>query len=106
MPASDALKNLRSSSYGADKPSDDKPEAEGEKSEMSRIIALTDDEKQAFAQAKPGEDLVCEVHGTLEDDGFHVMSVSAPNGGSYGTDEKDMAQQVAGRVMPGMQMPG
>lgn len=106
MPASDVLKNFRDKGYSP-KGDDSKDEGmdSGEENSTPRIISLTDDEKQAFEQAKPGEDLACEVHGTLEQDGhFHVMSVS-PMGGdkSYGG-EQEMAGQVAQRVMPSMPM--
>ena len=74
----------------------------GEENSTSRTIKLSDDEQKSFAQAQPGEDLACEVHGTLESDGhFHVMSVSPMGGGSsYGDQEKEMAGQVAQRVQP------
>lgn len=109
MSAVDELKNLRAKGYsGKTSTIDGDKEGmdSGERNSTPRIISLTDDEQKAFAQAKPGEDLACEVHGSLEDDGhFHVMSV-VPLQGSYGqeqgTDENQMAGQVAQRVMPGI----
>ncbi len=106
MAASDFLKSFRGQGYkGSGNPGEMKKEGmdSGEQNSTSRIIKLTDDEQQAFASANPGEDLACEVHGTLEKDGhFHVMSV-APMGGaeSYGG-ENEMAGDVAKSVMPGM----
>lgn len=107
MAASDFLKKFRkedSGDTGGEKPSLGKPEESGEK--MSRELKLTGDEMKAFADAQPGQDLACEVHGTLEGDGrFRVMSVSPVGGGeSYGgPDENGMAQAIAQRVSPGMQ---
>jgi hypothetical protein len=73
---------------------------EDEPNETPRIIALTDEEQKSFDQAKPGEDIACEVHGNLESDGhFHVLSVGPLKGQSYGND--DMAKEVMQRVMPG-----
>lgn len=106
MPAVDALKSFRSNGYGS-KPEPENGEKTGmdsaEENSTSRIIKLSDDEQKAFANAKPGDDLACEVHGTLEDDGhFHVMSLAPMGGGdSYG-DDKEMAGQVMQRVMPGV----
>lgn len=106
MAASDYLKNFRSKgapSVGAEKK--DEGMDSGEENSTSRIIKLTDDEQKAFEKSQPGEDLSCEVHGTLESDGhFHVMSVSPLGGGpSYGG-EQEMAGQVAQRVSPQMPM--
>lgn len=103
MPAADVLKTLRGSAYQKSSP-DEKGMDAGEPNETPRIISLTDDEKKAFEQAKPGDDLACEMHGNLEEDGhFHVMSVAPMGGGAQpGVDEKQMAGQVAERVMPGM----
>lgn len=105
MPAVDELKSFRGKDYSSKK--DDKSDEgmdSGESNETPRIISLTDDEQKAFLQAKPGEDLACEVHGSLEEDGhFHVMSV-APMGGQPGYGgEKEMAGMVAQRVMPTIQ---
>jgi len=100
MSTVDVLKSYRNKDYG--EKSDPKEGMDsGEKVETPRIISLTDDEKKVFAQAKPGEDLACEVHGTMEEDGhFHVMSVG-PLGGDKGAgSEQEMAGQVAQRVMP------
>lgn len=99
MPASDVLKTLRGNGYG--KTSDPKPDDgmdSGEENETPRLIKFTDDEQKAFAQAKPGEDLVCEVHGSLDGEGmFRVMSIGPMNGGN---DEMAMAGQVAQKVQP------
>lgn len=71
----------------------------GVENSTSRIIKLSDEEQKSFQEAKSGEDLSCEVHGTLEEDGhFHVMSVSPMNGGASSEDE--MANQVAQKVTP------
>jgi hypothetical protein len=104
MPLDDILKKFRDKDYSSDK-KEDKGMDSGEKNETPRIISLTDDEKQNFAQAKPGEDLACEMHGTLEDDGhFHVMSVSPMGGGESEEDGmQKMSQMVAQRVQPTMQ---
>jgi len=100
MSASDELKAYRQKGY-AEKRTDEGMDS-GDTHETPRIISLTDDEKKAFEQAKPGDDLACEVHGTLEADGhFHVMSVSPMGGGA--SDGDDMASEVAERVMPGIQ---
>jgi len=109
VPFSDYLKKFRKNDYSA-KPDDDAKKGTGDKGEdspdeMSREIKLTDDEMQAFKDSQPGSDLACEVHGTIESDGkFRVMSVSPLGGGeSYG-DENGMAQQVAKRVTPTVQI--
>lgn len=82
---------------------DDKESDSGEKNQVSRIINLTDDEMKTFQGTHPGEDLACEVHGTLEDDGhFHVMSVQ-PLGGAKDYGEQGMAGQIAQRVTPTIQ---
>ena len=104
MAAVDELKNLRNKDYSSKghSTSGDGMDS-GERNSTPRIISLTDDEQKAFAQAKPGEDLACEVHGSLESDGhFHVMSVSPLGGSSYGS-ENEMAGQVAQKVMPQIQ---
>ena len=106
MAAADYLKSFRDKG-GPSKGEPDKKEGmdSGEENKTPRIISLTDDEKQAFAQAKPGEDLSCEVHGTLESDGhFHVMSVSPLGGGEKYGSEEGMADQVAKRLTPSMPM--
>lgn len=104
MAAVDELKNLRSKGYSPKesfgKPDQNSGKPEEDESSTTRIIKLTDDEQKTFSGSKPGEDLTCEVHGSLEDDGhFHVMSVSPMNGASDYT-EQGMAGQVAQRVMP------
>ncbi len=103
MAATDFLKKFRDKGYspGGDD-AKDKGMDSGEENSTSRIIKLSDDEQKKFAQAKPGEDLVCEVHGSLEEDGhFHVMTVDPMGGGSYGgNSEQEMAGQVAQRVQP------
>lgn len=106
MSASDFLKNYREKGYSgqmSDRPEEDKKNGmdSREENSTSRIIKLTDDEQKKFAQANPGDNLACEVHGTIEKDGhFHVMSVDPMNGAdSYGG-EGEMAGQVAQKVMP------
>ena len=70
----------------------------GEKNSTSRIIKLSDEEQKSFEGAKPGEDLECVMHGTLEEDGhFHVMSVGPKE---QGMEENDMANMVAQKVTP------
>ncbi len=107
MAFSDYLKKFRKDDYsgnpGKDKTEPGKPE---KSAEMSREIKLTDDEMQAFKDAQPGSDLACEVHGTIESDGrFRVMSVSPLGGGeNYGGDENGMAQAIAQKVTPGIQV--
>lgn len=106
MGFSDYLKKFRKDDYSG-KSSDDKSEGKPEESgpEMSREIRLTDDESQAFKDAKPGSDLSCEVHGTLESDGrFRVMSVSPMGGAEEYGDENGMAQQIAQKVTPTVQI--
>ena len=94
MAVTDELKNMRGGGYMS-KP--DKGMDSGKENSTSRIIKLSDDEQKAFAQAKPGEDLECVVHGTLEEDGhFHVMSVNPPEGQSYG--EEPQASDIAQRM--------
>lgn len=104
----DYLKKFRGSGYSGKSDKAEIPEESDENPDQkSRIINLTDDEKKAFEGTKPGEDLGCEVHGSLQEDGsFNVMSVS-PLGGKpgYGSEE-EMAGAVAGKVMPGMPMGG
>jgi hypothetical protein len=100
MAVTDELKNIRGKGYG------DKPDAKaskgmdsGEENSTSRIIKLSDEEQKAFAQAKPGEDLECVIHGTLEEDGhFHVMSVGPKD--QMSQEEPDMASLVAQKVSP------
>lgn len=106
MPASDVLRNLRGKGYSDNsKPSTEKGMDSGEPNSTSRIIKLSDDEQKYFADSHPGEDLACEVHGSLESDGhFHVMTVSPLNGESYGEENQDdMAKQVMTRVQPNVQ---
>jgi hypothetical protein len=103
MPVSDELKNLRKKDYLSKSDKGEDGMDSGIQNSTPRIIALTDDEKKSFESAKPGEDLACEVHGTLESDGkFRVMSVS-PTGLSAEKGEDDMATQVAQRVSPTIQ---
>ena len=105
MSAVEELKSMRGKGYRAQASDFKSPEAEP-KEEMGtpRIISLTDVEKKSFEGVKPGQDLTCEVHGTMEGDHFHVMSVSPPQGGGYGSeDENKMAGMVAQRVMPTIQ---
>ncbi len=107
MAASDFLKKFRNGD--AEKPEKDNPESDKpeEPQGMSRELKLTGDEQKAFADAKPGQDLACEVHGTLEQDGrFRVMSVSPMGGGQGygGEDQAGMAQAIAQRVQPSVQI--
>ena len=103
----DELKTFRKKDYSSGGAGGEDKSKEGmdsgEPNSTPRIIKLSEDEQKAFAQAKPGEDLACEVHGSLEEDGkFRVMSVS-PLGGGQDYGEDDMAKQVATRVMPTIQ---
>lgn len=108
MAVADFLKKFRKGGDAPDEKDDSKKMEGSEKpEEMSREIKLTDDEMKAFQGSKPGEDLGCEVHGMLESDGrFRVMSVSPSGGGeSYGgNDQAGMAQQIAQKVSPGIQV--
>lgn len=94
MAVADELKNIRGGGYLS---KSDNGMDSGKENKTPRIIKLSDDEQKSFAQAKPGEDLECIVHGTLEEDGhFHVMSVSPPEGESYGEEASpdDIAQRM------------
>ena len=105
MAYADALKKYRDSGKDGSMP-DKKDEGmdSDEQNSTTRIIKLSDDEQKAFASANPGEDLACEVHGSLEKDGhFHVMSVQ-PMGGAGSYDESKMAGQVAQLVRPETQI--
>jgi hypothetical protein len=90
MAVSDALKSFRKGDYGDDKGKEEKP--------SSRVINLTDDEAKELMpyQEKfgPGEEMVIEATGKLEDGHFHVMSVKYAQGGGPESDE-DM-KKVAG----------
>ncbi|HEX9504267.1 MAG TPA: hypothetical protein VF974_08205 [Patescibacteria group bacterium] len=110
MPATDVLRTYRDKGYASTSPgnpdnSSGKKDGmdSGEQNQMPRIIKFTDDESKAFAQAKPGEDLACEVHGTLDGEGgFRIMSVAPLAGASAPAgSEQDMAGQVMQKVMPG-----
>lgn len=103
MPATDVLKNFRQKNYASTSTDDAGKGMDSEKpNETPRIIKLTDEEAKAFANAKPGEDLACEVHGSMDGEGgFRVMSVGPMPGGNYGgDDEQKMAGQVMQRVVP------
>lgn len=93
MPVSDVLKNFRGSGYSQE------PEGKEKGGDGPRVIRLTDDEMKEvsqYANAKPGEEVTCEISGRLEKDGhFHVMSVRPTGGGM--NEEKDMAAEVAGQ---------
>lgn len=98
----DFLKKFRNADYSGKK-GDEASEPEGQEEnadEKPRIIALTSDEMQAFQGSQAGADLVCEVHGSMEDGKFHVMSVAPMNKEpGYGS-EQEMAGQIAQRVQP------
>lgn len=97
MPASDFLKNFRGKGY------EDSKEEDGKDNEVhSRTLSLTDDEKKYFEGAPPGEDVACEVHGKLGEDGKLMVMTISPMNQAPGEDE--MAGQVAQKVMPGMPM--
>lgn len=110
MAVADYLQKFRKGGYGSPDKGSDAP-AGDDKPSTPRIISLTDDEKKEpyFTNAKPGEDLVCEVHGTLESDGhFHVMSVH-PMGQAGQTEgaadsNQQMAEQVMNKIAPPMRM--
>jgi hypothetical protein len=113
MPASDYLKEARDDGYPAtkspQKADDDDPD---ESPTTSRIIKLSDEEMKQFQNSSPGQELECTVRGNLEEDGhFHVMSVSAPQGGYGGKSAvqgqdstEQMAQKVAMLVRPQLQI--
>jgi len=99
----DQLQDFRKKGYLESDKKDEGMDS-GEKNSTSRIIKLSDEEQKAFAGSKPGDDLACEVHGSMEADGhFHVMSV-APMAGASSYDEDEMASQVAQRVQPTAQI--
>jgi hypothetical protein len=101
MAFTDALKSMRGKDYSDGK---NKGMDSGEPNKTPRIIKLSDEEMKGFENSKPGEDLACEVHGSLEEDGhFHVMTVG-PMNGSYGEDENKMAGEVAQKVTPTVQL--
>lgn len=92
MSAIDKLKEMRQSEPK------EKGMDSGEKNETPRTLKLSEEELKSFEQAKPGEDLACEVHGSLtgKDGMFRVMSVSPLNGQGY--EDKGMMDQLAQRV--------
>lgn len=107
MPASDFLKSMRSQGYkssGASNPGGEQkdpgmPGTDEQDNSTPRAIKLTDDEQKIFASVNPGDELTCEVHGSLQKDGkFQVMSVAPMGNAPEG--ENEMAGQVAQRVMP------
>ena len=102
MAVADTLKKFRSQDYG---PKGDAPEEGSEDApETPRTIRLTDDEAKSLQpfQVHPGEEIVLEVSGKLEDDGhFHVMSVKYANPSGMGDED---AAKVAGVEPPMMQM--
>lgn len=86
MAVSDVLKNLRQSDYAG------KGAQPKEASPSPRTIKLSGDEMQALQpyQPKPGEEIVLEVTGRLENDGdFHVLSVKYAGG-----DMEEMKRQM------------
>jgi len=96
MAVHEALERVRTSDYGFGKDNDQESGSdEKDADSKSRVIQLSDDEMKGLAGyvGAPGEEVRCEVTGTLEEDGhFHVMSVSAPGGGMG----QDAMQKVAG----------
>src|SRR5258706_13462910 len=90
-----------------------KDEMKGPDDEMkgsSRMVKLTESETKSLEpyQAKPGEEIVLEMSGTLEQDGhFHVMSVSYSEGGAMkeGPSNLDSPGGMSPGMGPGM-MPG
>lgn len=96
MPASDMLKSSRASYLEKDESKEKE-----EPNNTSRTIMLSDDEQKAFQGSKPGDNLTCEVTGTIEEDGhFHVMTVNPPAGKSYSG--SPTPQDVMQRMVPGM----
>ena len=91
MAASDFLKSFRNSS--------DKPK-ETENQTHTRSVSLTDDEKGYFKDSQPGEEVMCQVSGKLQDGKLSIMSISPMNQMEEQTDEKEMAGQVAGKISP------
>lgn len=108
----DALKRFRGAGYSGkaapatDADVDQEDTDSPDPSQKVRTLSLTDDEAQAFQDVKPGQDVACEVHGTINGDGsFSVLTVAPLNAKSaYGEDEADMASQVAQRVTPSVQI--
>lgn len=99
MSASDFLKSFRGKGYTGGSGEKEGMDS-GEKNSTTRIVKLTEDEQKMFEQAKPGDDLACEVHGTYENGSLNIMSVAPMGGGGPAEDETEMAGQVAQRVMP------
>jgi hypothetical protein len=103
MPIGEYLKKMRSedSEDTEEESNDDKPDEE--KGDHPRFFELTEDELKGFKGVQPGQDLACEVHGTLEGTKFRVMSVS-PTHGAKDMDEAGMSGLVAQRVQPTLQI--
>lgn len=95
MPISNVLKNFRDGGYGKNS-----SESEDKESSSSRMLQLSEEEVKSLEpyQVKPGEEIILEVSGKLEDDHFHVMNVKYADGGGM----DDMAAKVAGQEPPMM----
>jgi hypothetical protein len=94
MDLSGPLKNLRKDGYKQGAP---QQEDSGKKT-MSRIVKLSDDEMKSLEpyQVNPGEEIVLEMTGRLEDSGhFTVMGVKYASGGM-----DQGAEKVAGIQQP------
>lgn len=103
MAASDELKKIRSQGYDRNEADNDPDQP----NDTSRTIKLMDEEMKSLEpyQIKPGENIVLEVTGNLEQDGhFHVMTVKYAQGKGDGNSDEQMAQEVAGRVSPNLQI--
>lgn len=76
MPISDMLDKFRKSGYSSPKKSEDH-------ASTPRTIQLSDDEMKSLQpyNVSPGEEIVLEVTGKVEEDGhFHVMSAKYATG--------------------------
>lgn len=103
----DYLKKFRNNDYASKGADDQKNGSSDDKKDEghSRVISFTDDEKQMFQGTEAGSDLACEVHGQLDAEGkFRVMSIAPLSGGDGQGSEGQMANTVANRVTPTVQI--
>lgn len=90
----EALGKMRQSGYG------DSPE---ESPEGSRVITLSEEEAKSLAgYGKPGEEVTCTVHGKLEGDHLHVMSVESSQGAEAPANAGDVMSKMMGAGVMGM----
>lgn len=92
MDVSNVLKGMRQGGYGSGPGKKDDAKKDENHSENTRMVKLSDDEVKGLEpyQVSPGEEIVLEMTGKLEEDGhFHIMSVK------YADGESEMSDQVA-----------